>query len=67
MPLYSTYNIAEKISLCITNLKYKDYNSFYQLALLFLGDVSQNLGPVLILLVVNTNIWVPFNKKFSSY
>ena len=49
--------------LAITNLKYKDYNNFYQFLLLLLGDVSLNPGPVQISPAVNPNIWEPLNKK----
>ena len=51
------------VCLAITNLKYKDYNSFYQFLLLLLGDVSLNPGPVQISLAGNVNIWEPFSKK----
>ena len=34
------------VCLAITNLKYKDYNNFYQFLLLLSGDVILNLGPV---------------------
>ena len=58
------------VCLAITNLKYRIYNSFYQLLLLLSGDVSLNPGPVQISPPVKVNIWEPFNKKrfaFSSY
>ena len=51
------------ICLAITNLKYRNYNSFYQFLLLLSGDVSLNPGPVQISPPVNINIWEPFNKK----
>ena len=49
--------------MAITNLKYKDYNNFYQFLLLLSGDVSLNLGPFKISPAVNVNIWEPLNKK----
>ena len=49
--------------LTITNLKYRNYNRFYQLLLLLSGDVSLNPGPVQTSPPVNVNIWEPFNKK----
>ena len=61
--LCSTYNIASKFSLAITNLKYKDYNNFYQFVLLLSGDLSLNPGPVQISPTVNFNIWESLNKK----
>ena len=51
------------VCLAITNLKYRNYNSFYQFLLLLSGDVSLNSGPVQISPPVNVNIWEPFNKK----
>ena len=51
------------VCLAITNLKYKDYNNFYQFLLLLSGDVSLNPGPVQISPAVNVNIWEPLNKK----
>ena len=51
------------VCLAVTNLKYKDYNNFYQFFLLFSGDVSLNPGPFYISPAVNTNIWKPLNKK----
>ena len=51
------------VCLAITNLKYKDYNNFYQFFLLLSRDVNSNLGPVQVSPVMNTNIWEPFNKK----
>ena len=51
------------VCLAITNLKYRNYNSFYQYLSLLPGDVSLNPGPVQISLPVNVNIWEPFNKK----
>ena len=49
--------------LAITNLKYKDYNNFYQFLLLVLGDLSRNPEPVQLSPAVNVNIWEPLNKK----
>ena len=49
--------------LAFSNLKYKDYNNFYQFLLLLSGDVSLNPGPVQISPAVNVNIWEPLNKK----
>ena len=51
------------VCLAITNLKYRDYNSFYQFLLLLSRNVSVNPGPVQISPPVNVNIWEPFNKK----
>ena len=34
------------VCLAITNLKYKDYNNFFQFLLLLSADVSLNRGPV---------------------
>ena len=51
------------VCLAITNLKYRNYNSFYQFLLLLSGDVSLNPGSVQISPPVNVNIWEPFNKK----
>ena len=51
------------VCLAISNLKYRNYNSFYQFLLLLSGDVSLNPGPVQISPPVNVNIWEPFNKK----
>ena len=51
------------VCLAITNLKYKDYNNFYQFILLLSGDVSLNPGPLQISPTVNFNIWEPLNKK----
>ena len=51
------------VCLAITNLKYKDYNNFYQFLLLLLGDVSLSPGPVQIFPAVNVDIWEPLNKK----
>ena len=51
------------VCLAVTNLKYKDYNNFYQFLLLLSGDVSLNPGPVQISLAVNINICEPLNKK----
>ena len=51
------------VCLAISNLKYRNYNSFYQFLLLLSGDVSLNPGPVQIPPPVNVNIWEPFNKK----
>ena len=42
--------------LAITNLKYKDYNNFYQFLLLVLGDLSRNPEPVQLSPAVNVNI-----------
>ena len=47
------------VCLAITNLKYKDYNNFYQFLLLISGDP----GPVQISPAVNVNILEPLNKK----
>ena len=44
------------VCFAITNLKYKDYNNFYQFLLLLSGDVSLNPGPVPIYPPVNVNI-----------
>ena len=49
--------------MAISNLKYRNYNSFHQFLLLLSGDVSLNPGPVQISLPVHVNIWEPFNKK----
>ena len=51
------------VCLAITNLKYRNYNSFYQFLLLLSGDVRLNPGPVQISPPVNVNMWEPFNKK----
>ena len=51
------------VCLAITNLKYKDFNNFYQFLLLLSGDVSLNPGPFQISPAVNTNIWEQLNKK----
>ena len=51
------------VCLAISNLKHRNYNSFYQFLLLLSGDVSRNPGPVQISPPVNVNIWEPFNKK----
>ena len=51
------------VCLAITNLKYKDYNNFYQFLWLLSGYVGLNPGPVQISLAVNVNIWEPLNKK----
>ena len=51
------------VCLAVTNLKYKDFNNFYQFLLLLSGDVSVNPGPVQISPAVNVNIWEPLNKK----
>ena len=51
------------VSLAITNLKYKDYNNFYQFLLRLSGDVSLNSGPVQIPPAGNFNIWEPLNQK----
>ena len=51
------------VCLAITNLKYKDYNNFYQFFLLLSGDISLNPQLVRISPAVNTNIWEPLNKK----
>ena len=51
------------VCLAITNLKYKDYNNFYQFVLLLSGDVSLNPGRLQISPTVNFNIWEPLNKK----
>ena len=62
MSLYSTL-YKNFVCLVITDLKYKDYNSFYQSLMLLLGDVSLNPGLVQISPAVNVNIWELFNKK----
>ena len=62
MSLHSTLR-KNLVCLAITNLKYKDYNNFYQFLLLLSGDVSLNPGPVQISLAVNINICEPLNKK----
>ena len=51
------------VCLAISNLKYKDYNNFYQFLWLLSGYVGLNPGPVQISLAVNVNIWEPLNKK----
>ena len=51
------------VCLAISNLKYRNYNSFYQVLFLLSGDVSLNPGPAQISPPVNVNIWEPFNKK----
>ena len=51
------------VCLVVTNLKYRNYNSFYQFLLLLSGDVSLNPRPVQISPAVKVNIWEPFNKK----
>ena len=51
------------VCLAITNLKFRNYNSFYQFLLLLSGNVSLNPGPVQISPPVNINIREPFNKK----
>ena len=51
------------VCLAITNLKYKDFNNFYQFLLLLSGDVSLNPGPFQVSPAVNTNIWEQLNKK----
>ena len=51
------------VCLAITNLKYKDYNNFYNFLLLLSGDISLNLGPFQISPALNTNIWEPLNKR----
>ena len=51
------------VCLAITNLKYKDYNNFYQFLLLLSGDVSKILGLVQISPAVNVDISEPLNKK----
>ena len=51
------------VCLAITNLKYKDFNNFYQFLLLLSGDVSLNPGPFQVCPAVNTNIWEQLNKK----
>ena len=55
------------VCLDIINLKYKDYNNFYQFLLLLTGDVSLNSGPFQISPAVNTNIWEPLNKKVLHF
>ena len=55
------------VYLAITNLKYKDYNNFYQFLLLLSGDVSLNPGPFKISPAVNVNIWEPLNKKSLDF
>ena len=49
--------------MAIANLKYKDYNNFYQFLLLLSGGVNLNLGPVQISPAVKVNIWEPLTKK----
>ena len=51
------------VCLAITNLKYKDYNNFYQFFLLLSRDVSLNPRPFQKSPPVNTDIWEPLNKK----
>ena len=51
------------VCLAITNLKYKNYKTFYQFLLLLSGDGSLNPEPDQISLAVNTNIWEPLKKK----
>ena len=55
------------VCLAITNLKYRNYNSFYQFLLLLSGDVSLNPGAVQISPPVNVNIWESFNKKVGIF
>ena len=55
------------VCLAMTNLKYRNYNSFYQFLLLLSGDVSLNPGPVQISPPVNVNIWEPFYKKVLHF
>ena len=50
------------VCLAITNLKYKDYDSFYQFFLLLSGDISLHAGPVQISLAVIVNIWEPLKR-----
>ena len=45
------------VCLTITNLKYKDYNSFHQFLLQLSGDKHLNPGPGQISPAVNVNIW----------
>ena len=51
------------VSLAITNLKYKDYNNFYQFFLRLSGDIRLNSRPVQIPPAGNFNIWEPLNQK----
>ena len=62
---YSQHTILHRnlVCLAITNLKCRNYNSFYKFLLLLSGDVSLNPGPVQISPPVNINFWEPFNKK----
>ena len=58
------------VCLVITNLKYKDYNNFYQFLLLLSGELYLNPGSVQISPAMNVNIWEPLNTKrfaFSSH
>ena len=55
------------VCLAITNLKYRNYNRFYQFPLLLSGDVSLNPGPVQTSPPGNGNIWEPFNKKVLHF
>ena len=51
------------VCLDITNLKYKDYNNFYEFLLLLSGDINLNPGLVQISPVMSINIYEPLNKK----
>ena len=49
--------------MAVTNLKYKNYTSFYKFLLLLSGDVSLNPGSVQRSPDISPNIWEPLNKK----
>ena len=51
------------VFLAVTNLKYKNYTSFYKFLLLLSGDVSLNPGSVQRSPDISPNIWEPLNKK----
>ena len=51
------------VFLVVTNLKYKNYTSFYKFLLLLSGDVSLNPGSVQRSPDICPNIWEPLNKK----
>ena len=51
------------VFLTVTNLKYKNYTTFYKFLLLLSGDVSLNTGPIQKSPDVSSTIWEPLNKK----
>ena len=64
MPPYSTHDIKQNfVFLAVTNLKYKNYTSFYKFLLLLPGDVSLNPGPIQRSPDISSTIWDPLNKK----